>query len=87
MLIMMPPIWMGRRPGRQLGDAVQGLLHRHLLQQVTKCTAVSGDRMTFCTVSAWLRIGPTRASPEISELTFRNRPIRPVGGASMTTAS
>jgi len=48
----------------QLGDAVQGLLHRHLLQQhVTKCTAVSGDRMTRWTVSAWPRIGPTRAQP------------------------
>ena len=35
------------------------------------------------TASAWLRIGPTLASPATSVLTLRNRAIRPVGGASM----
>jgi hypothetical protein len=54
---------------------------------VTKCTAVSGERITLCTVSAWPRIGPILASPETSLATLRKRPIRPVGGASMTTAS
>ena len=39
------------------------------------------------TVSAWLRIGPTLASPATSLLTLRNCAIRPVGGASSTTAS
>ena len=53
---------------------------------VTKCTAVCGDRMTRPTVSACVFIGPILASPETSVLTFRKRLIRPVGGASMTTA-
>ena len=37
--------------------------------------------------SAWVRTGPTLASPATSWFTFRNLPIRPVGGASSTTAS
>ena len=53
---------------------------------VTKCTAVCGDRITRATVSACVLIGPTLASPETSVLTSRNRLIRPVGGASITTA-
>ena len=54
---------------------------------VTKCTAVSGERITRCTVSAWARIGPTLASPDTSDAILRKRLIRPVGGASITTAS
>ena len=53
---------------------------------VTKCTTVCGDRITLATVSACVLTGPTLARPETSVLTSRNRPIRPVGGASMTTA-
>ena len=55
--------------------------------RATKCTTVSGERMTSMTRSAWSRTGPTRASPETSAVTFRNRVTRPVGGASSTTAS
>ncbi len=54
---------------------------------VTKWTAVCGERMTPCTVSAWPRMGPTLASPDTSVAMLRKRAIRPVGGASMTTAS
>ena len=53
----------------------------------TKCTAVCGDLITFATVSAWVLTGPTFARPDTSAVTLRNRPIRPVGGASSTTAS
>ncbi len=54
---------------------------------VTRWTAVSGDLSTFMTACAWLWIGPNRASPATSSLTFRKRVIRPVGGASMITWS
>ena len=54
---------------------------------VTRCTAVRGERNSVITVSAWLLIGPTLASPASSLLTLRNCVIRPVGGASSTTAS
>ena len=88
MLMMMPP---GRMAPvgqlAQLGDAVQGLLDRHLLQR--------GDevhhglrRPDHLGHGVRVRlIGPTLARPETSVVTLRNRPIRPVGGASMTTAS
>lgn len=56
-------------------------------RRVTRCTAVSGDLSTFMTACAWLWIGPNRARPATSSLTFRNRVIRPVGGASMITWS
>ena len=39
------------------------------------------------TPSLWVLIGPERASWAISAVTPRNRVIRPVGGASTTTAS
>ena len=39
------------------------------------------------TLSDWVLIGPTLARPASSELTLRNWVIRPVGGASSTTAS
>ena len=55
--------------------------------RVTRWTAVRGEAMTAMTRSAWLRIGPTFARPEISEFTLRNLLMRPVGGASRTTAS
>ena len=55
--------------------------------RVTRCTAVSFEPMTAMTASACERIGPVRASPATSVLTLRNRAIRPVGGASITTAS
>ena len=55
--------------------------------RVTRCTAVRGEAMTAITDFAWLWIGPIRAIPATSELTLRNRVIRPVGGASITTAS
>ena len=54
---------------------------------VTKCTAVRGERNSVIIVSAWCLIGPTLASPASSSLTLRNWVIRPVGGASSTTAS
>ena len=54
---------------------------------VTRCTAVRGDRNSVIIVSAWLLIGPTFASPASSSLTLRNWVMRPVGGASSTTAS
>ena len=54
---------------------------------VTRWTAVLSDLRTAMTPSAWLRMGPTFATPAISVLTLRNRVIRPVGGASRTMAS
>ena len=54
---------------------------------VTRCTAVWGERRTAMTPSLWVLIGPDRASCDISAVTPRNRVIRPVGGASTTTAS
>ena len=54
---------------------------------VTKCTAVRGERNSVIIVSACFLIGPTLASPASSSLTLRNGVIRPVGGASSTTAS
>lgn len=53
--------------------------------KVTKCTAVSGDLRTRMTACAWLCIGPILARPATSSFTFRNRVMRPVGGASITT--
>ena len=55
--------------------------------RVTRCTTVVAERSTRMIESAWLRIGPTLASPETASCTFRNWAIRPVGGASRTTAS
>jgi len=55
--------------------------------RVTRCTAVCGERSTAITPSLWVLIGPERASWPISLVTLRNRVIRPVGGASTTTAS
>ena len=54
---------------------------------VTTCTAVIGERSSAATPSLWVLIGPTLASRAVSAVTLRNRPIRPVGGASSTTAS
>ena len=54
---------------------------------VTKWMAVRGERNRVIIVSAWCLTGPTLASPASSSLTFRNWEIRPVGGASSTTAS
>ncbi len=54
---------------------------------VTRWTAVMALRSRPMIESAWPRIGPTRASPATSALTPRKRVIRPVGGASSTTAS
>ena len=54
---------------------------------VTRWTAVRGERNSAITVSACDLIGPTLASPASSLLTPRNWAIRPVGGASSTTAS
>ena len=45
-----------------------------------------GDRITLATVSACVLIGPTLARSATSVLTLWKRPIRPVGGASITTA-
>ena len=45
------------------------------------------ERSTRMIESAWLRIGPTLASPDTASCTLRNWAIRPVGGASRTTAS
>ena len=54
---------------------------------VTRCTTVVGARSTVMIESAWLRIGPIFASPDTASWTLRNWAIRPVGGASRTTAS
>ena len=54
---------------------------------VTRCTTVWSDVSSRITLSAWLLTGPTLASPDSSLLTPRNWVIRPVGGASSTTAS
>ena len=54
---------------------------------VTTCTNVIGERRMAATPSLWVLIGPTLASRAVSAVTFRKRPIRPVGGASRTTAS
>ena len=51
------------------------------------CTAVCLDFSSATTLSAWPRTGPVRASSRTSAVTFRKRVIRPVGGASITTAS
>ena len=56
-------------------------------RRVTRCTAVCGERSTAMTPSLWVLIGPERASCAISAVTPRKRVIRPVGGASTTTAS
>src|SRR4051795_1895056 len=55
--------------------------------RVTRCTAVCGERSTAITPSLWVLIGPERVSPATSPVTLRKRVIRPVGGASTTTAS
>ena len=55
--------------------------------RVTTWTTVCGDCSIAVIESAWLRIGPTLATPATSWLTLRNRTTRPVGGASRTTAS
>ena len=54
---------------------------------VTRCTTVRGERNSVITLSACDLIGPTLARPASSPLTLRNCAIRPVGGASSTTAS
>ena len=54
---------------------------------LTRCTAVWAERIRVMIEFAWFRIGPTLASPTTSSFTFRKRVIRPVGGASSTTAS
>ena len=53
----------------------------------TTCTAVRWLRSIRVMESAWVRIGPTRATSATSALTLRKRTTRPVGGASRTTAS
>ncbi len=54
---------------------------------VTRCTAVRSERSSRVTLSDWVLMGPTLASPASSLVTPRNWVIRPVGGASSTTAS
>jgi hypothetical protein len=54
---------------------------------VTTCTAVWDERSTAMTPSLCDLTGPTLASPATSAVTLRKRVIRPVGGASTTTAS
>jgi hypothetical protein len=54
---------------------------------VTRWTAHCAERISVMIAPAWLRMGPAFASPTTSSLTLRKRPIRPVGGASSTTAS
>ena len=62
------------------------------------CTGISSSSVTTCTAVcrraqhrhhpvALRLIGPTLASPATSALTLRKRVMRPVGGASSTTAS
>ena len=72
----------------QLVDRLEGLLHRHLLEEGDEVDdglvrlEQPGDRRR---PGEW--IGPTRARSATSELTDRKRPMRPVGGASRTSAS
>ena len=54
---------------------------------VTRWTVVCGERITFITPSDWFLIGPTLASRLASSEMLRKRVMRPVGGASSTTAS
>ena len=54
---------------------------------VTRWTAVRRDLISPITRSVWPRTAPTRARSPNSPLTLRNCEIRPVGGASSTTAS
>ena len=76
-------------------EAVAGLAKvgpiRHqadsIMRVLRSATTVVGERSISMIESAWLRIGPIRASPETASCTFRNCEIRPVGGASSTTAS
>ena len=86
MLITMPPTCM---PGIARISAIPSRVSWTGISSSvqTKCTAVCGDLITLATVSACVLTGPTFASPDTSAVTLRNRPIRPVGGASSTTAS
>ena len=54
---------------------------------VTKWIAVWSECRSRTTLSAWECTGPPLARSEIAWVTSRNRAIRPVGGASTTTAS
>ena len=54
---------------------------------VTRWTTVCGDLISRMIDSACRFTGPTRARLATSLLTLRNRAMRPVGGASITTAS
>ena len=74
---------MGRSAATASSVSVTGMSS----SRVTKCTAVVADRSSRMIESAWLRIGPTLARPATAACTLRNRAIRPVGGASKTTAS
>ena len=77
-----------RQAGRaQLGDRVDGLLDRHLLQQRHQVDRRLRRAQHRHHAVAWVWIGPILASPATSSVTFRKRVIRPVGGASITTAS
>ena len=71
----------------QLGDRVRGLLHRHLLQQRDQVhRGLRRAQHRHHAVALRLdRAGP--GQPAISAVTLRKRVIRPVGGASSTTAS
>ena len=76
-------IWVGS----QLLDRLLGLGHRHVLQQGDQVHHGGVGPQHALIESAWLRIGPTLASPETASWMLRNWAIRPVGGASSTTAS
>ena len=51
------------------------------------CTAVRSDRSSSITPMLWRWMGPILVSPATSWVACRNWAIRPVGGASSTTAS
>ena len=76
-------IWVGCSCSTASSVSVTGMSS----SRVTRCTTVVSARSIAMIESAWLRIGPTLASPETASCTLRNWAIRPVGGASSTTAS
>ena len=77
----------GRRAARSSATASTVSCTGISSSSVTTCTAVCGERSTAITPSLCVLIGPTLASPATSAVTLRKRAIRPVGGASSTTAS
>ena len=78
----------GRPASAELVDGVQRLLHGQVLElgdEVDRGAASECSSSTTPSLCVW--IGPVRASEPIALVTSRNFTMRPVGGASSTTAS